>query len=245
MAVMIEKRINNYSLFIFEEKSQLSSYVSEFICNEICRILTVKERFQFCVCGGSTPRSVYNELSQKDLDWEKVDVFLGDERCVNPNSEESNTLMLKNSLFKDNAAPAFFYEIFNSNQINEVISKDLLISKLKEKCLGNPPSFDLTLLGLGDDGHTASLFPFKQNNSDNDLVIFSYGKGLKRISMTPKILSASTKIAFLVSGSSKKEALQRLVDPNESFDRTPAKLINSNQIISIFCDLEASKELLI
>ena len=97
--------------------------------------------------------------------------------------------------------------------------KNQFISKLFEKCGSNPPFFDLTLLGLGDDGHTASLFPYQKNNNVDDFVIFNEGKGLKRISLTPKVLSASSKIVFLVSGANKRIALERLLDEKESLDR--------------------------
>ena len=239
---MIEKKINNYSFYIFKDKIELSINLSKFVANKINQSLEIKERFQFCVCGGSTPKLVYSNLSENNLSWEKVDVFLGDERCVDPNSEDSNTLMLKNSLLRNYGSKAFFYEIFNDAEINEEISKQSLISQLKAKCTGYPPIFDLTLLGLGDDGHTASLFPYVKNNYD-DLVVFSHGKGLKRISFTPKILSASSKIIFLVSGASKKLALKRLIDNNESSERTPAKLINSKSEILVFCDSAASQYL--
>ena len=245
MVAMIEKKINNYSLFIFKDAAQLSKKLSEFICSDIKSLLVNKKRCQICVCGGSSPKLVYDSLSNKILDWERVDVFLGDERCVDPSSSDSNSKMLKKSLLQNKASDAFFYEIFNTNNIDEKISKEMFLDKLKEKCNGDPPVFDLTLLGLGDDGHTASLFPNNKDNMSNDLIIYSYGKGLKRISLTPKILSSSSKIIFLVSGRSKNKALKRLLDEKESLNRTPAKLIKSNSQILIFCDEEASSELII
>ena len=247
MDEMIEKSFDEYNLYIYKDKLELSSNVSNFIENQIIQSIKIKDRFQFCVSGGSTPKSVYQLLSKRDIEWEKVDIFLGDERCVDPKSELSNSLMLRNSLLTKYGSKAFFYEIFSDKKVDDNVSKQLLISKLIEKCdsNSNTPSFDLTLLGLGDDGHTASLFPYQKNNNVDDLVIFNEGKGLKRISLTPKVLSASTNIMFLVSGASKQLALKRLLDKNESLERTPSKLIKSSNPISIFCDEESSKELLI
>ena len=242
MASMIEKIIDNYHLIIFKDKSELSKKVTDYISERINTILNAKDRFQLCLCGGSTPKNIYNLLSEKELNWEKVDVFLGDERCVNPNSDESNTLMINNSLLNNFGSKANFYNIFNDEKINEDISKQLLIEELSKKCNGNPPVFDFTLLGLGNDGHTASLFPNKNNNT-NELVITSFGNGLKRLSLTPKVLCSSRKIAFVVSGLSKQIALKRLINDSESSDRTPAKLIKSKSNILVFTDLEATKDL--
>ncbi len=245
MDEMINHSINGYTINIYKNKLELASAAFKFIESQIIRTLKTKDRFKFCVSGGSTPKYVYQLLSESDIGWEMVDVFLGDERCVDPDSELSNSLMLKNSLLTNYGSKAFFYEIFNNINSKEETIKKLFISKLLEKCGTNPPSFDLTLLGLGDDGHTASLFPYKQNNNVDDFVIFNEGKGLKRISLTPKVLSASSKIIFLVSGASKKLALKRLLDEKESNDRTPSKLIKSSNQISIFCDQESAKEFLI
>ncbi len=101
------------------------------------------------------------------------------------------------------------------------------------------------LCDSGDDGHTASLFPYQENNNVDDFVIYNQGKGLKRISLTPKVFSASSKIVFLVSGTSKQLALKRLLDQKEPSDRTPSKLIKSINQILIFCDQESAKDLLI
>jgi len=245
MDEMIEKSKNGYTLNIYKDKLELSSAVFKFIESQIIHTLKNKERFKFCVSGGSTPKAVYQLLSKSDISWEMVDVFLGDERYVDPKSELSNSLMLKNSLLRHFGSKAFFYEIFSDLKVDDEVIKKQFISKLLEKCGTNPPSFDLTLLGLGDDGHTASLFPYQQNNILDDFVIFSHGKGLKRISLTPKVFSASSKIVFLVSGVSKRQALHRLLDEKEPNDRTPSKLIKSSNQISIFCDEESAKQLLI
>ena len=240
---MIQKKINNYSLSIFENKEELNYQTALIIARKIKKSLETKDRFQICLCGGSTPKSVYKLLSEKQLSWEKVDVFLGDERCVAPGSKDSNSSMLRNSLLQGPGSKAFFYEIFKDKFMSESESKKLFIEKLNDKCSGNPPKFDLILLGLGNDGHTASLFPYNNDNNNDDLVIYSYGNGLKRISLTPKIISVSSNIIFLVSGLSKRLALKRLIDITEDEKRTPAKLIKSNSEILIYCDSEAANDL--
>ena len=142
---MIEKVKNGYTVEIYKNKLELSKAVFKFIESHIIRSLKKKDRFKFCVSGGSTPKSVYQLLSKSNLKWDLVDVFLGDERCVNPNSELSNSLMLKNSLLTNFGSKAYFYEIFNEVNADDEATKNQFISKLFEKCGSNPPSFDLTL----------------------------------------------------------------------------------------------------
>ena len=86
MDEMIEKVKNGYTINIYKDKLELSSEVFKFIESEIVHTLKNKKRFKFCVSGGSTPKAVYQLLSDSDLRWDMVDVFLGDERCVDPNS---------------------------------------------------------------------------------------------------------------------------------------------------------------
>ena len=132
MDEMIEKVKNGYTLNIYKDKLELSKAVFKFIEFHIIHTLKKKDRFKFCVSGGSTPKSVYQLLSISDLRWDMVDVFLGDERCVDPNSELSNSLMLKNSLLTNFGSKAFFYEIFNDlNADDEATKNQFILNYLK------------------------------------------------------------------------------------------------------------------
>ena len=125
---MIQKVKNGYTLNIYKDKLELSKAVFKFIENQIIHTLKNKGRFKFCVSGGSTPKSVYQLLSNSDLRWDMVDIFLGDERCVDPNSELSNSLMLRNSLLTNFGSKAYFYEIFNDlNADDETIKNHKII----------------------------------------------------------------------------------------------------------------------
>ena len=122
MDEMIEQSYDGYKLYIYKDKFELSTNVTNFIENQILKILKIKDRFQFCVSGGSTPKSVYQLLAERDIEWKKLDIFLGDERCVDPKSELSNSLMLKNSLLTKYGSKAFFYEIFSDKKVDDNLS---------------------------------------------------------------------------------------------------------------------------
>ena len=231
-----------YDIKVSEDKNSLSFAASDLIAQIIESTLKNKSRVKIALCGGSTPKDAYSLLGKKNLEWSKVDLFLGDERWVDNASKDSNCFLLNNSLFKE-GNPSLEASFFSVSTVDlpspEESAKDY--EKIIKKNLdGNPPKFDLILLGLGDDGHTASLFP----GSDalfvrDDLITVGEGKGHKRITFTSKLLNSTDNVVFLISGSAKQVALKRLLDQSESWERTPAKLVAPSSAIIVLADKDA------
>ena len=163
----------------------------------------------FVVCGGSSPLSLYDNLSNKDLDWSKVSIFLGDDRVVPSDHQDSNNYLIQLHLLKNNASSASFYPLNDS--------------KITIKDIRRP--FDVVLLGLGNDGHFASLFPAQLNNalvfdayaspsiivSDQDLGSPSH----KRISMNLSMLIDAKRCILLVPNSDKRKIVERAYKDNQ------------------------------
>ena len=230
--------MSTYKLVTFKDKDDLAIGASERIISFIDELLAEKERVQIALSGGSTPSAVYKLLSTSNIPWNRVDIFLGDERWVDPEDESSNSLMIRRTLLSNYPGSlACVHFVPTIELLNPEASAEYFEKLLKEKCSGSPPVFDLMLLGLGEDGHTASLFPFTDSLDVVDKwTTIGRGKGQNRITLTSPVLSSSKNILFLVSGESKQKALQRLVDPNEPYQRTPAKLVQPSREILIFAD---------
>jgi 6-phosphogluconolactonase len=213
---------------VFPNSDALARAVAERITDTLAQILQVKQSATLVLTGGNTPKSVY-ELLAKDrysarVDWEKIHIFWGDERCVPPDAPESNfgmawgTLIsqiripnenvhrMKGELDPENAAALYECEILEFFRESDV------------------PSFDLLLLGMGEDGHTASLFP-GTHWDEKRFVIANYvpQSGAKRISMTPFILNAAHETVFLVAGNNKANALACVLE-NPACDYPAAKI---------------------
>ena len=234
--------MTKYEIQVSENKNSLAILASDWIAQIIESTLKIKSRAKIALCGGSTPKAAYSLLGKKNLQWANVDLFLGDERWVDNESNDSNCFLLNNSLFKEGnpSLEASFFSVTTVELPSPEDSAKDYETILKNKLDGDPPKFDLILLGLGDDGHTASIFPGSDALFERDsLITVGEGKGHKRITFTSKLLSSADNVAFLISGSAKQTALKRLLDQSESWERTPAKLVEPSSEIIVLVDKDA------
>ena len=234
--------MTEYEVQVSENKNSLAQAASDLIAQIIQSTMKNKSRVKVALCGGSTPKEAYSLLGQKSLEWSNVDLFLGDERWVENKSQESNCYLLNNSLFKEGnpSLSASFFSVSTVELASPEESAAHYEKILKNNLDGDPPNFDLILLGLGDDGHTASLFPGSEALFERDsLITVGEGKGHKRITFTSKLLSSADNVVFLISGSAKQTALKRLLDRTEEWEQTPAKLVAPNSKIIVLADKDA------
>ena len=171
------------------------------------------------LAGGSTPKQLYRLLSAPPLDldipWSRVKLFLGDERCVPSDHPDSNERMVRESLLVDlPEAPAF--HPMPGGHPDPAEAARLYADRLVREIPGDRdpvPRFDVVLLGMGDDGHTASLFPDTPILDEERLVAEVYVPRLDswRLSLTPPVLNAARNVLFLVTGAGKAATLARVL----------------------------------
>ena len=230
-----------YQLEISPSQEQLAQRAAELLASQLRLALAERDRVLLALAGGTTPAAAYRLLGQAQLAWERVDVLLGDERWVGPEDPSSNARMLQETLLAQGPAREALFHPVPTERATPLASAEAFAETLRQLCPGDPPVLDLILLGLGDDGHTASLFPGSAAAGVTDrAVAVGEGKGLERITLTAPVLSAARQVIILVSGSAKQEALRRLLDPSESPLRTPAKLVQPRTPVVVLADADAA-----
>lgn len=186
-------------------------------------LLSKKESLSIALSGGTTPKSLFKYWSSNhanDIDWNKIKFFWGDERCVWPSDEESNYKMTKDNLFDHVPVPSKnIFRIRGENDpYKEARSYEELLVKELETIKG-VPQFDILMLGMGDDGHTASIFPHEMNlwDSNNMCVVAMHPESKQmRISLSGKTINAAKNVAFLVTGAAKAKKVQAVIEDNEN-----------------------------
>jgi 6-phosphogluconolactonase len=183
----------------------------------------------FVLTGGNTPKPVYEILAfspyRERVDWERIDFFWGDERCVPPDHPESNFGMARQTLLS--RIPVTESRIRRIlGELEDTEKAALRYEAEIRRAAGGAeiPSFDLVLLGMGQDGHTASLFPGAVWDERRLVVAVSVpGLASSRVSMTPRILNNARKVIFLTAGAAKAPVLAKVLeDPTSDY---PAKKI--------------------
>lgn len=236
--------MTRYQLVVASSPDDLARQCAERIASSIDLALAERDRSQIALAGGETPKPAYERLGREHLPWERVDVLLGDERWVDPEDPASNARMLGQTLLAQPPALQARFHPVPTDALSPEAGAERFAAAIADLCPGTPPRLDLVLLGLGDDGHTASLFPGTAATTVTDRwATVSEGKGLPRITLTAPVLSAARKVIFLVSGAGKQQALRRLLDPNEAPERTPARLVRPDSDVVILADAAAAGDL--
>ena len=137
-----------------ENSTQLAFSLAQEIAQQLVEALAIRPRASLAVSGGRTPLAMLKQLSLQHLDWHRVDITLADERWVDEKNSSSNAALLRSSLLQNNAKSATFFPLFNQQPSAYLGQKDCQIALEDMQW-----PLDVLVLGMGDDGHTASLFP--------------------------------------------------------------------------------------
>ena len=198
------------TLEVVRDAGALAARAAEIIAG---RLAVAGYPFRLVLSGGSTPRATYQLLAHKDLDWDCCEIFFGDERLVPPDHPDSNYRMARESLLagpsvnprKVLAIPTDGSLQSCADRYDEVLRQQYGAGTLDP----DVPLFHLTLLGLGEDGHTASLLPDQPVLKERErwAAPVPQGRAEPRITLTYPALNSSELILFLVSGAGKRDAL--------------------------------------
>ncbi len=216
----------------FDTREAAGFAVAEAVEQLLRRAIDTKEQAGFVVSGGSSPLKTYQHLSKADLDWGRVKVIPSDERCVKISSDQSNAKMIAAQLLQGKAAAASFHGLVTEK--GQALNADELEQLQKEM----PGTFDVTLLGMGEDGHIASLFPdaleIEEAIVGNDFCYQLKPDHLKqkRISLSASVLLNSSNIILLIFGERKKQLLELAMNPGDSLD-LPVRVILHQQEVPV------------
>lgn len=216
---------------ILSDAKEVATRAAEIFVETANKAIKSNGQFSVALSGGSTPKALYELLAQEpyfsQIEWQHVHVFWSDERCVSPEDEQSNYRMANETLLKHIPIPQTQIHIMRG-EVEPHIAAANYEHELIVHFKTDEPRFDLILLGMGDDGHTASLFPDTTVIDEKvKLVAAVYVEkfGAHRLTFTFRIINAAAKIVFLITGASKATMLKAVLkEPRKDF---PASLINA------------------
>jgi 6-phosphogluconolactonase len=222
---------SKYSLQVFETTEALNKTAAEFIIELSKKSIAERGRFIISLSGGETPKKVYSLLSEppfKDqIQWKKTFIFWGDERCVPFTDERNNGHQAKSILLDKVDIPLSNIHFIPVNLTPSQAAFEYE-KKIKNFFGEEPPRFDLVLLGLGENGHTASLFPGTKvigEQSEGIREVYVEEEKMFRVTMTAPLINEAYNILFLVTGENKADILKKILTTTYTPDIYPAQLI--------------------
>lgn len=229
--------IVSYNVKIFNSLDELSKYFSNYLSNQVD---LSNDKFNLVLSGGSTPKHIFQYIAlhfKEKIDWNRINIFWGDERCVPPNSPESNFKMSDESLLsKINIPEKNIFRIKGEDNPDEEAERYSKAIEQNVTLENSKPRFDLIMLGLGEDGHTASIFPDQLRLlEDENIYSVSVHPGTKqnRITITGKVINNAKNIIFIATGKNKSKIVSEILNNKNHTKKYPADFIipvNGNMI---------------
>ena len=222
-------------LHVHQTTEEAARGEAQFVADLAKECSTSHDQFTIALSGGSTPRRLYQVLASppysKEMAWDRWQVFWSDERCVPPGHQDSNYRMAKEELLDHVAIPdTNVHRMRGEDDPNE--ASQAYEAVVREVFQSAVPTFDLILLGLGDDGHTASLFPGTPALGEQDrLVVDNWVPDLQvhRITFTLPLINAAKTVAFLDTDETKAGVLRQVLEPASGEELPPAGLVQPSR----------------
>ena len=221
--------MNKEQLRIFSDPNEAAAAFGRYLMNK----LEESQNFHCALSGGSTPKLLFEYLASHYKDskgWSKLHVYWGDERCVPPEHNESNFKMTKDLLLGKVAIPeGNVHRIMGENDPS---TEALRYSGVLKKSLpetSDVPVLDMVILGMGDDGHTASIFPHEIEllTSDQACAVATHPTtGQNRVTLTGQVINAAREVIFLVTGEGKKSRVSEIFNKEGEWEKYPVSYIS-------------------
>lgn len=229
---------------VYPDREALIEAALRKIVDRIHIAITERQTCSIALSGGSTPEPLYAALACQDLPWSQIQIFWGDERYVAPTHLDSNYAMAKRVWLDLVAIPSANIHPIPTDLVDPQLAAAAYNREI-ERVLGKLPVIDIVLLGMGDDGHTASLFPHTAALAVSDrLVTVGDKDGQPRITFTVPLINQAHSVMFLVAGESKQPALAAVFAPTGDTDRYPSRLIQPHGELLWLLDAAAGANLI-
>lgn len=201
-------KLHARNVVVHEHLDALSEAVAQRVASLAVQRIATHGVFSLAVAGGETPRRCYSKLCQYDIDWARVQIYFGDERCLPQGDLQRNDSMVRDALITRVGIP-----LANVHSIPAELGPEQA-AKIYSALLHDVMPLDLVLLGMGEDGHTASLFPNNSalRNTDSVVPVWNAPKPpAERVSMGLNALNTACQKIFLVAGAGKRAALEQIL----------------------------------
>jgi len=223
-------------IVVFPDIEKMTYSAADYVVKVAQESIASHGRFTFALSGGTTPRKLYALLAtepyRSQMAWEKVEIFWSDERCVPPDDAESNYHLAQEVLFsKLTLSPSQIHRMPADEADRDAAAEQY--SQEMQRVFGETlPHFDLIQLGMGPEGHTASLFPHQLSLQEQQRLVIPVTVPKPpppRLTITPPLLNAARYILFLVTGREKADAVQAVLEGDYQPDEYPAQIVQPHQ----------------